>query len=924
MGALIRAHAWSGSSLGLSSGWPSTLHTLLGVMLDAQQPMFIAWGPERILLYNDAYAPLLGRKHPAALGQPFMAVWPEVRRDIEPLFDRVFAGQSVHMDDIGLVLERNGQPEEAHFAFSYTPVRDEAGGVLGLFCTCTDTTAQVFADRKKSAETERQRGLFERAPGFICIMHGPDHVFEFANHAHRRLFPRPEVVGKPVRQAFPELDGQGFYELLDRVYATGERFVARGAPARIRASLEAPEEERFLDFVYEPVKDEAGQVTGIFCEGFDVTETHRATEALRASEARLRELNADLEKQVLERAQARGKTWQLSPDLLGALNARGYFETSNPAWQTVLGWSEAEVAGMSIFEMLHPDDVERTREGFRLTQIGQPAIRFENRYRCKDGGFRWISWVGIPEEGLVYCTGRDITEEKRQAEELAQRTAEHDHLWESSPDLLVVLDFEGIFRRVNPAWSALLGFTPGELLGTRVDRLVHRDDVQLTEDALQRAKGAPLFQVENRYCHKDGSHRWFSWVAAPWGDRIFATGRHITAEKEQAAALADAEEALRQSQKMEAIGQLTGGLAHDFNNLLTGIGGSLELLTARIAQGRFTDVDRYCQAALGATRRAAALTQRMLAFSRRQTLDPKPTNVNRLIGGMEELIRRTVGPAITMEVVGAAGLWPALVDPNQLENALLNLCINARDAMPDGGRITIETANKWLDGQAGRERDLPPGQYLSLCVTDTGIGMPPEVIARAFDPFYTTKPIGLGTGLGLSMVYGFARQSNGQVRIYSEIGKGTTMCLYLPRHLGAEGGTGGTEMLEGTPRAEPGETVLVVDDEPTVRMLVTEVLADLGYTAIEAADGAAGLKVLRSDTRIDLLVTDVGLPGGMNGRQLADAARTSRPNLKVLFITGYAENAVLNHGHLDHGMHVLTKPFAMDMLAKRMKEIIAG
>ena len=624
MGALIRAHAWSGSSLGLSSGWPSTLHTLLGVMLDAQQPMFIAWGPERILLYNDAYAPLLGRKHPAALGQPFMAVWPEVRRDIEPLFDRVFAGQSVHMDDIGLVLERNGQPEEAHFAFSYTPVRDEAGGVLGLFCTCTDTTAQVFADRKKSAETERQRGLFERAPGFICIMHGPDHVFEFANHAHRRLFPRPEVVGKPVRQAFPELDGQGFYELLDRVYATGERFVARGAPARIRASLEAPEEERFLDFVYEPVKDEAGQVTGIFCEGFDVTETHRATEALRASEARLRELNADLEKQVLERAQARGKTWQLSPDLLGALNARGYFETSNPAWQTVLGWSEAEVAGMSIFEMLHPDDVERTREGFRLTQIGQPAIRFENRYRCKDGGFRWISWVGIPEEGLVYCTGRDITEEKRQAEELAQRTAEHDHLWESSPDLLVVLDFEGIFRRVNPAWSALLGFTPGELLGTRVDRLVHRDDVQLTEDALQRAKGAPLFQVENRYCHKDGSHRWFSWVAAPWGDRIFATGRHITAEKEQAAALADAggaaadpEDGGRRPADRRPCARLQQPAGRHQRQL--------ELMsTHRAGPPRR---GRPLMGGAGAAKRAAALTHRLLAFSRRQTLDPKPTDV---------------------------------------------------------------------------------------------------------------------------------------------------------------------------------------------------------------------------------------------------------------------------------------------------------
>ncbi|WP_244424587.1 PAS domain-containing hybrid sensor histidine kinase/response regulator [Methylobacterium nodulans] len=409
--------------------------------------------------------------------------------------------------------------------------------------------------------------------------------------------------------------------------------------------------------------------------------------------------------------------------------------------------------------------------------------------------------------------------------------------------------------------------------------------------------------------------------------RLFQAAQQAAATLEQrveerTAELQRTEEALRQAQKMEAVGQLTGGLAHDFNNLLTGISGSLELLQTRMAQGRLTDLDRYINAAQGASKRAAALTHRLLAFSRRQTLDPKPTDVNGLISGMEELIRRTVGPAIKIEVVGAAGLWPALVDPPQLENALLNLCINARDAMPEGGRITIETANKWLDDRAARERDLPPGQYLSLCVTDTGTGMTPEVIAKAFDPFFTTKPIGQGTGLGLSMIYGFVRQSGGQVRIYSEVGQGTTMCLYLPRHYGeAEEG----DVLAGlsdAPRAEQGETVLIVDDEPSVRMLVTEVLEDLGYTAIEAADGPAGLKVLQSDVRVDLLVTDVGLPGGMNGRQVADAGREVRPGLKVLFITGYAENAAIGNGYLEPGMQVLTKPFVMEALAGRIREMI--
>ncbi|NEU14956.1 response regulator [Methylobacterium sp. BTF04] len=382
------------------------------------------------------------------------------------------------------------------------------------------------------------------------------------------------------------------------------------------------------------------------------------------------------------------------------------------------------------------------------------------------------------------------------------------------------------------------------------------------------------------------------------------------------------EEALRQAQKMEAVGQLTGGLAHDFNNLLAGISGSLELMQTRMQQGRFTDVERYMAAAQGASKRAAALTHRLLAFSRRQTLDPKPTDVNRLVTGMQEMIQRTVGPAILIEVVGTSGIWGTLVDPHQLENALLNLCINARDAMPDGGRITIETANRWLDERAARHQDMPEGQYLALSVTDTGTGMPPEVIARVFEPFFTTKPLGEGTGLGLSMIYGFAKQSGGQVRIYSEVGKGTTVSIYLPRHYGEIDKENGEAAVATLPRSVQGETVLVVDDEPTVRMLLVDILEDLGYTAIEAGDSVAGLKVLRSDVRIDLLVTDVGLPGGMNGRQMADAARVSRPDLKVLFITGYAENSVVGNGHLAPGMAILTKPFAIDTMAARIRSMI--
>lgn len=390
---------------------------------------------------------------------------------------------------------------------------------------------------------------------------------------------------------------------------------------------------------------------------------------------------------------------------------------------------------------------------------------------------------------------------------------------------------------------------------------------------------------------------------------------------ERTAELEQAHEALRQAQKMEAVGQLTGGIAHDFNNLLAGICGSLEIIERRLSQGRTDGLDRFITGAQTSAQRAAALTQRLLAFSRRQTLDPKPTEINRLVFGMEDLISRTVGPAVKVEVVGAGGLWSAKIDAAQLESALLNLAINARDAMPKGGRLTIETANKWLDDRAARELDLAPGQYLSICVTDTGTGIPRDIVDRIFDPFFTTKPIGQGTGLGLSMIHGFVRQSGGQVRVYSELEHGTTMCLYLPRHHGALTETS-DQAGEAIVEVGAGETVLVIDDEATVRMLIVEVLAEAGYGALEADDGPSGLKILQSGAKIDLLITDVGLPGGMNGRQVADAARLVRPHLKVLFVTGYAENAAVGNGLLEHGMEVVTKPFVMSELANRITEML--
>ncbi|WP_443200877.1 ATP-binding protein [Pseudomonas sp. GM102] len=392
--------------------------------------------------------------------------------------------------------------------------------------------------------------------------------------------------------------------------------------------------------------------------------------------------------------------------------------------------------------------------------------------------------------------------------------------------------------------------------------------------------------------------------------------------EERTAQLRHNEEVLRQSQKMEAVGQLTGGIAHDFNNMLTGIIGSLELLRRRLARGRTEDLDSLIDLGVTSANRAAGLTHRLLAFSRRQSLDSKPVQMNTLVVSMGELLQRSINESIHLEMQLDEQLWVAEADPNQLESALLNLVLNARDAMPDGGKLLVKTSNQHLDTAfTEAHSNLQPGDYIVLSVTDTGYGMPQSTINRAFDPFFTTKPIGQGTGLGLSMIYGFSKQSGGHVSIHSEVGKGTTVSLFLPRFSGALPQDTRVDAQQA-PYARDGETVLIVEDDPAVRVLVSAVLSELGYAFVEACDADSAVPILDSGQRIDLLISDVGLPG-MNGRQLAEIGRQYRPDLKVLFITGYAEHAAVRGGFLDPGMQMITKPFTFDLLTAKVREMIA-
>ncbi|MBC3495640.1 PAS domain-containing protein [Pseudomonas kermanshahensis] len=615
------------------------------------------------------------------------------------------------------------------------------------------------------------------------------------------------------------------------------------------------------------------------------------------------------------------------------------------------------LAGIPIeeaFASIHPDDRERVSADIEEAMSRGGAYRCEYRVRQHDGNYRWIEANGraeLDDEGrAVRFPGvlMDI-ESRRSAEAERDRMSALLRTFTAAvPGVVYAKDLAGRLIVANDGVTQLVGKPPELYLGkTDLEFLEDKAQArQIMETDRHIMQGGQAVQIEERVDMPDGTATYWLSVKAPLCDEagevmgligssidvtarrnaeaeLLELNRTLEARVEEAVAEREAAQAaLRQSQKMEAVGQLTGGIAHDFNNLLAGITGSLDLIKLRLKQGRIADVERYLTVAHGAANRAASLTHRLLAFSRRQTLMPVHTNVNTLISDMEELISRTVGPAIQLKVELRATSSTCLVDPAQVENALLNLCINARDALKGGGSIAIKTYNEELVQGAELDPELEPGTYFTICVADDGLGMSSETLTRVFEPFFTTKPVGAGTGLGLSMIYGFAKQSGGQVRIESEEGRGTRVFLQLPSLAASVEAAPRAESLPESPMALPGETVLVVDDEPSVRMFVSEALGNCGYIVIEAADSLAGLQLLRSDTRIDLLVTDIGLPGGIDGRQMADAGRCTRSGLPVLFMTGYAQPHVLDNAQLEPNTAVLTKPFTLEALTLNVNALL--
>ncbi len=810
MGALMRAYDWSLTPLGRPATWPQSLRTAVRLLLNTNHPMFIWWGPHLTQFYNDAYRQTMGpERHPAALGQDGRECWAEIWDIIGPQIAQVMSGGGATWHENQLVpVTRHGRLEQVYWTYGFSPI-DEDDGVGGVLVVCRDVTKDYLAAsalREREAELARVQAVGRigglevdlrtgfrnrRSPEYLLI-HGlpADAAFESHEDWVRRIHPEDrEATEKKFRDAVASK--------------------AREYTVRYRIIRPSDGQTRWISVRSTIERDANGRALRLVGAHTDVTEQVMAEQALRQSEERFRnladqlaDLNATLAERVEEKTRERDRIWNVSQDLLLVADRKGVWKTINPAWTRTLGWSEAELLNRTAEWLEHPDDDGTTAARVKELGASNATVKFESRFRHKDGSYRWLSWTGVPDQDHIYAVARDVTAEKAAAE------------------------------------------------------------------------------------------------------RLKAT-----------------EEALLQSQKMEAVGQLTGGIAHDFNNLLTGIVGSLDLMQTRLNQGRTENVGRYIDAAMTSANRAAALTHRLLAFARRQPLIPKGVDANQLVVSLEDLLRRTIGETIDLTVMASDSLWTTLCDPNQLESALLNLAINARDAMPAGGKLTISTANVRIDGINADAPALSPGEYICIDVTDTGTGMSPEVAARAFDPFFTTKPIGQGTGLGLSMIYGFARQSNGHATIDSKIGRGTSVKIYLPRHSGDHAAEQAAAASKAQ-QAATGETVLVVEDEPVVRGVILEMLEEQGYRTREAVDGPAGLRILRTDARIDLLVTDVGLPG-MNGRQLADQAREMRPGLKILFITGYAESVAIADGFLQPGMEMITKPFDLGNLSRRVRTMVS-
>jgi PAS domain S-box-containing protein len=878
--------------------------------------MVTLWGNQGTMLYNDAYIAFAGERHPQLLGRPVREAWPEVADFCDEVMQRVMRGETLSYRQRELTLHRYGRPEQVWVDMDFSPIMDEYDTVLGVLGIVVETTDRYRANQTLTLDRTRLKAMFDQAPGFMALLNGPEHVYQMVNQAYLSLVGHRDVLGRTVADAIPETVEQGFIAILDRVYQSGEAFSSTSTPIMLD-DAHGLARQRYIDLVYQPLRDDTGTVFGIFVEGSDVTDRVNAGMTLALSEAKFRAFSQAMSHQV----------W--------TANVRGELDWFNENVFEYSGLHHADLEGSGWGAMVHPEDLPSAGTRWTHSLTSGDLYEVELRLRRADGIYRWHLTRAMPlraaDDSISGWIGTNTDIEAQKISELslaelnvnleemvAARTAERDRMWRLSTDVMLVADFSAKVEAINPGFTNLLGWEESEIVGKDFLQLIHPEDLASTlEKVSALGHGSNVYGFTNRYRCKDGGYRVVSWSAAPDDRFIHAIGRDVTAEHEHAQARRQAELALQQSQKMETLGKLTGGVAHDFNNLLQVISGNLQLLELGANSERSR---KWIGGARSAVEKGAKLASHLLAFGRRQPLEPKVVKIGRLIVHMEELLQRALGEEIETELVVSASLWNTEVDVTQLENAVLNLAINARDAMNGLGKMTIEATNAVLDDMYCRQHDdVRPGQYVMLAVTDTGCGMPPEVVAQAFEPFFSTKEVGKGSGLGLSMLYGFVKQSGGHVKIYSEVGHGTTVRLYLPRSLQQEEFKAipeAPEIIGGT------ETILVAEDDEAVRATVVEILSQLGYRVLTAPDAASALAVIKSGIPVDLLFTDVVMPGSLRSPELARLAKLTLPDIAVLFTSGYTENAIVHGGRLDAGVELLGKPYTRETLARRIRKIL--
>ena len=922
MSALISRFDWSSTTIGQPADWPIELKCATAMILRSDVPMTLLWGRQGIMIYNDAYQDFAGGRHPYLLGSEVLKGWPEVADFNANVLRVCLGGDTLSYQDQHLMLIRRGEPEDAWLTLDYSPIVDAAGVPAGVLAVVKETTSRVKAEQKlQFAQEVGGVGTFEWHPDSGRVE---------GSEQYRRLW------------GFEPDDEISDQRLADRVHPDdrhllGRHRIATDNPityAEFRVVHPVTGNVRWIARRGEPVflgDPDRRRYIGV---AMDVTERKEAEEAIARSEYRWRELFESMQEGFF-----------VGHAILDADKKMVDFTLLeiNPAFGIQTGLDTTQAVGRSVRELI-PSIADSDMAIYAgVMKTGEP-VQFETHVPALQD--RWFEArarrMDADRFAVLFV---DISARKRAEATLRESEARFRSLAQTMPNQIWTADRYGQPDWFNDRVYTYFGLAEGSLDGERWATTVHPDDLESVQREWARAvaDGTP-YETELRVRRHDGVYRWFSARAEAIRDKggtiqrwvgnnadiedqkateVAMTSLAVTLERRvesRTKELLQAQDALRQSQKMEAIGNLTGGVAHDFNNLLQVISGNLQLLAGEVRT--LPNAQRRLDNAMAGVSRGAKLASQLLSFGRRQPLSPRVVNPARLIRDMDELLRRTLGEEVQLETVIAGGLWNILIDPANLENALLNLAINARDAMSGRGHLTIEAGNAWLDDQyVATLPDVKAGQYVMVAITDTGSGMGPEVIEKVFEPFFTTKAEGRGTGLGLSMVYGFIKQSEGHIKIYSEPGDGTTVKLYLPRSSKSEDAI---TNLELAPVVGGNETILVAEDDDSVRDTVVTVLTQLGYRVLQAPDAQAAFAIINSGVGIDLLFTDVVMPGELRSPELAKRAKEKLPLLAVLFTSGYTENAIVHGGRLDEGVDLLSKPYTNDALARKVRAALDG